>query len=296
MSESLKRPAIQRTEIGPLFSTIVPEVLERASQYPLDDELGETLQTTDLEYALHVLAVDIKSSTIWGIEQWVETHLTDSRVSAIPDLYKAAEGKRNLYYGTAEEILTEGMMSGVVVPLKLYHVIECFKRQQSGVEAGQRTGLLKSNLPEILHENWFEAMLHQLALPPNGELGEWSTSVEFSLEESLPWTLSKSVQSQGDGFVLDETYFERVKALHTRARKLDRESSAHSVTQDSGGCPVRHATFKKIGPIALDAFANVRILPHTLQDPDRKSAISLCRDFVAERAKQALDLISDQAA
>jgi hypothetical protein len=290
MSELSLRPAVQRTEIGPIFATIVPEVVKIARG--IQSELFEVATILDshryagngeiqTESFLAAVASDLTATVRNANHEWYNTHSDDARIGAI-NRCLIKDGVKFTHYKQFEDVLDEGMKSGVIMPLKVFHMIDELTKDNHGA-VGER--VVKS-----LREPWIDEMLHKLARGPNGSLGSWSTDVVFDrLKHSRGEVLKQFVITNDDGtFDLSDDYDAMVSEQLAEARANDRADLVKVQPKYSGGCPVRHAQYKSIGVLASAAFAEEDIDPAQLVDPSHVSPISLCREFVADRVEEML--------
>lgn len=302
--ETVKRPAVQRQTLGPLLSTIVPEVLAHAAQKPIDTTKNEEindlfsslasksyhgLMNECIDRALGHVVIGIKEAAEFGIDQWDQTHSSDPRCEVIESARIGECGERFTHYNSARDIITEGVMSGVVMPFKLFLLTEAHKHSQHEITREER---FTQNLFAALNARWFEEMLHMLGQGTNGILGDWSVTVDFNIaapevKRLLP---EIEVRSMGSEYGFSEHFSERIKKrlADARAHDLGNVEPSMPIITESGGCPVRHRRFVKISDSAKNALLQVGIDPASLQDPTRLSSFSVSKNFAKVRAAQAL--------
>jgi hypothetical protein len=150
---------------------------------------------------------------------------------------------------------------------------------------------LKDRLIRSLRSPWLDRMLHKLARCPNGSLGVMSTNADYTYQfpGDMYDVMEYIIQLDDGTYDFSDNYDCDVFNQLAQARLHDRQGGVEMKNRASGGCPVRHATYKKIGEHAAAAFTTEGIDPALLNDPSRVSAISQCREFVADRVERIFD-------
>lgn len=302
MSDRLIRPAVQRTEIGPILATVVPEVLEIAANAPVCSStslVGLEIWYKNLEDPnrsigaiykgiLGEIGADLLALASSSADQWCRK--PDQRQNALASARQMRGGKPVTHYTSFGDILEEGMKSGVVMPLKLFNIVTLYDpdRMLKRDRFGER-------LVDVLRAEWFDVMLHKLARGPNNSLQAWSTDCHFN-SHAVGGTpagrfASYMVQTDEGCYDFSKSYDQMIAHSLSGVRANDKAGEQEVSRSASGGCPVRHATFKKVGQFAAKAFEAEGIDATKLNNPSRVSSISQCRQFVADRVEKIFEEI-----
>lgn len=177
------------------------------------------------------------------------------------------------HYEGLYNVMNEGLTSGVVVPLQLYRLIK-LRDHPSSVRQHSKPPDVRATKEDLqvdaqdvidqLSSDYFQRMLHQLAVGNNGSLGRASTAISNLSSPDVSQArvfnvvglvgLPKSFEYDKDGSVIgwSKVCLDEIKALKVAAR-----SSKRSLEKESGGCPVRHTTFPVLGEIASRHFEEI---------------------------------------
>ncbi len=298
-----ERPALQRTELGPVVHALghqiadlaEPELLEMAS------DGGVVLYTASYRDFSRELGGPILN-VLDGI---IENNFSSPdlwRINRLPVRLGMGARRRDLTYARRTSLsLIEGTGSGVVMPIKLYGSLIAHDIMLSeGPAKCSSVRRVEHRLEQhhvdpdhfitTLSSPAVDTILRTMAHAPNGMYGPNSTNVHTV---GLPRFLNPAASGRfAEGFHqtsisifdhalgeeprLSQDFLAKKKQLLTRARR----------DVPSGGCPVRHDTFTDIGPAALALFDELDIDPASLP---RESLISRYRRLVVAVAQKALD-------
>ncbi len=257
-AEVWSRPALQRRELGPVLHDIAHKVSDGVESDITDEAvcLEPVKDVNDLAENLGVLHNNLHDRTKPHVGAFIRLlTLTVVRAQSAGEILTIP----------APAALHEGVASGVLTPFKLLQSIVSYEEytgtdpfdtshfqgvfrddwhQASSLQLVRSVNVstLYSWADRIVTPN-FQTMLHQMAYGYNGSLGSQS---------SQPYELHKPLRSLEDpegAFIYKDgtvTGFSVEFLARQRIELRDDESSQLK----SGGCPVRHSTFKRIGEAA----------------------------------------------
>jgi hypothetical protein len=278
----LPRPAYQRYELGPLLSVITERVFESVTE---KETFG--VPRGEVQGSLRILTHWLAGVAVNLVDDWYFNSGDDA------DLLLRA-GARQLiaenypgytYFSNFKEVLSEGLRSGLIVPVKLYGQLA----KAGAIDVSLHAQFRPNHFTDTLRTHWFDKMLHELAVLPNGALGSWSTDGSVPDGGSVVPHFEFVKQDNGWGFSENtrEIFKERMREVNTSGRLFDQRAAGRKTY--SGGCPVRHDGYKKIGSEAMRIFVEAGYDPQGLAAENRISIISLCREFVADYVERGVE-------
>lgn len=272
MSADWSRPRMQRQELGPVLHDVGHTIYSAAEDLLLADtnEYGlELTPPTNLKElaAFGGVLMEAVDYCATDVVAEVPSDLMDDFISAQSQITVMSGGKalpRELTFSYRfRGALDEGLESGVVAPLQLYRTLKLAEDGRilhlAGAEEPPEFELEfeASDIARRITTVEFQTMLHQLAMGPNGSLGTSANRLRELRAEDRTTFAVVAKYGWERSFVLDEQrnitgLTPNLLAYIRREQTANR--AAHSSRADSGGCPVRHATYKKLGDTAQQYF------------------------------------------
>lgn len=254
-AEGWSRPKMQRQELGPILHDFGHQVYDQAEASLLDEIARE--QTPE-PTSFHDLAHLVDMTT--GHFRKAQHDLVDANLDSAVREVNFSSGDLNKPVLTIglESTLEEGFVSGVLMPLQLYRLIRIKETcSAEKLDQGVYVDLPPVDTAELiarLSEGNFQQMLQQLAIGKNGSLGGTSTKLH-TLVSPDPRDGSTILMDIGYRhlFTIDEDgkvsgFTDRVLEEQKQAKTFSRKQ--HLKAEESGGCPVRHASFPVVGEVA----------------------------------------------
>lgn len=257
MSAAWSRPRLQRQELGPMLHDLGHVLYDQAEEAILRD--GIQPEPVDLETLVKFGSECV--DTVLKIAEYT-THQAIVKTQALLDdtshIEDVDEGLSQLIRVThlsgARDVLNEGLMSGVVIPLQLYRTM---RLAEDG--AGEHTAISAVDAADRITSPSFQTMLHQLAVGNNGSLGVGAASATYlgSPRESGSLRVFREMGPQQAIFEFDdvgkaEAFTTTFLAIKKEIRR--RETQGASLSWQTGGCPVRHTDFPVLGEHAQNYF------------------------------------------
>lgn len=256
------RARIQRQELGPMMHDLGHTVFNASELRMANGELTPP-RPVDSPSLAEFAGVCVE----FVVGAAAEAEIRDGKHQILDDFiqsnaHRHSVGRDNMlrsltHYEDLQSVLREGIESGIVSPLQLYRVVKLaegdprsFKLDIDAEEAAER-----------IVSDEFQTMLHQLASSSNGALGATSNKPYTLREEprggdfDMFNTFSRNNVQSNFAFDTNKTvtgfsrgYLDYKKKYDAAKRKADETLAG------SGGCPVRHATYAKLGGIAQQYF------------------------------------------
>lgn len=298
------RPRLQRQELGPVLHDIGHTIYDAAEDMLLadDNEYGFTLTAphnlNQLATFGETLAGAVNICTT-DILKTVPSHLMDEFIGNQKQLVvindTGMRGFRELVFSyDFRGALDEGLDSGVVSPLQLYRTVKLFEDRRILELPGEPNFTIEFEPTDVLQRiasTEFQTMLHQLATGTNGSLGTASNRAREIRDENRTTFALISKYGWGKSFMTDETGtvvgFTPDFLAHVRHNKTT-DRVTWSARSDSGGCPVRHATYKKLGDTAQEYF-DVLGTPDARPRAEGESLITRASRFVTTTLLKSIE-------
>lgn len=274
------RPAMQRSELGPMMHVFTHDFfyeMDANAEDIVTDVFGAELkrapraiQTVESLMKMSGSIIDIylaeavnkaKTDQDYQIAQeLIENH------GILANSVNAEDGSKLVrlnYHKDFRSTVKEAIASGLVMPIQLWRTIDWRERGPVNfnyvISQEYMTKTVDaSEVATRIIEPSFQMMLHILAFGRNGQLGEGS--IEISSLRSLK--LIEGFQNKlgfefdSDNKVTDfsssfKTNYRRIMQAHnSEARRLGEERGLSNDESESGGCPVRHSSYPKLGKYA----------------------------------------------
>lgn len=282
---TVSRPWVQRNELGPLVHQLGHEIYDQAEVEILGEVDAGRLKAPTHYGQLESL-VGRLADTLYGLTPNDET--LESMLYTYNPIIKnndLATGSRLTHYFSPVQILDEGLRTGIVAPLLLYRaatipperIADIFASIMHQQYRGTELPFDVERAVVNLKSPYFQKMLHFLALGANGSLGRASSAVDdlIYFSEDLGPLKIYPPDSRGSRFGATwATKFAAVVEGVAQQRReqfiYDKQGNPVDFTPNfkrefmeeqqsiksgwSGGCPVRHETYKITGPLAAEYF------------------------------------------
>ncbi len=298
----------QRRELGPMLHELGHEYFDSfearilAGDYPkLPVYNGEIVPGTSSDWCfVGEIALNMVGLVISEID---ENSVTEEQRNELHRRYvntmcRDSSGKRLTFFPSYEGVMREGLATGIVMPLQLYRAIQWVETpEQAQLSYSRNVGKDNEKQADIsqmvsrLRQQEFVDLLHELAFAVNNTLGPASSQGDAIMNNRLPdcfthiTTLLDIFECDEEGHVIrlnqarSATYRGDVKGANRSSKVKD--SFGHVDWEKStGGCPLRHESFEKIGPVATQFF-HERGTPNDLPTYSGQSLISRGAELVA---------------
>lgn len=262
MSSEWNRPRLQRQEIGPMLHDFGHQVYDRAEVSVLDEIAREQ---TPAPTSFDDLARLVDMTT--GHLRTAQHSLLDANLDSAVREVNFTSGDLNKPVLTIglESTLEEGFVSGVLMPLQLYRLMRIKETCPADmIDLGRYVDLPAVDAAELidrLSQDNFQQMLQQLAIGKNGSLGSTSTKLHALVSPNL---------GDGPNFLMEVGYRRlfilsddgKVSGFTSAVLEEQKQAKAfsrkhHIRSEESGGCPVRHASFPVVGEVATKYLVGV---------------------------------------
>lgn len=281
---STSRPWVQRNELGPLVHQLGHEIYDQAEVELLNQvETGNLVQPANYSQLTGLVMQSLGVvSDFTPYDDTLDNLLTEYRAMEKP---KSGTVGQLTYYASPLEVLNEGLITGIVAPLMLYRAatvsaeVVATQVRWTRCQAYERTEVDfdAERAANTLVSPRFQKMLHFLALGANGSLGRPSTSVRdlgYTPDDMTPLLINLPDDKVHCFSDLLATKFAEVVEMVDEVRHeqfiYDEQGEFVDFTPQfkegfllrqraekagwSGGCPVRHETFRSTGPLAAEYF------------------------------------------
>ncbi|MCA9334346.1 hypothetical protein KC963_04835 [Candidatus Saccharibacteria bacterium] len=260
---SYSRSRIQRDEIGPVFHDIAHKVYDATELAIVEGGVVDILPEN----------LDQLSGSLQALEVFLKERSKEQAASE--EWAKFKDGCEPRWFTLqAHQVLSEGLLSGVAAPFRLLQTVVSYEKARDtyGNQTLERQDIIlrdwsprsgeilpsRENLgawADRVDEPEFARMLSHLAYSGNGFLGVASTHLEplnATPSFGLTWDMS-------EGFFLEDAEG-KVVGLHSELlahKKHMMANAPYGAGTSSGGCPVRHSEFTRLGSLASEFLAAV---------------------------------------
>ena len=303
-SQQISRPAFQRYELGPLMAAITPQLFSNARRlFPeiLSNCAQRQPRNNTSTEVIGVFAEVLEMLARASAKDWAEA---DSIVPT-PELRQQLslqEGLERLmgeyagftYYDLSSDVVEEGFVSGLILPLKVYGVMT--EKSVFDTEDSKQACVIRrfdiNHFRQTVVSNDFDAILrNHFAEFWNGALGAWSTSAGSGYSGGGVVGRTQFSRTEDRIYVSNETACRRLqdrREVNSKAR-----TGQAKRYEESGGCPVRYDRYKNIGPIALAAITRAGLDPAAFASDEHISPITQCRDFAVQCVEELAEVFEE---
>ncbi len=276
--EAPTRPALQRTELGPILHVFSHQVYGRLEAQLADDTIEQIPEVyikdiidgyrpprTVADIGRVTRALGNQAQIVSSEIAWDTTYIPVR--DFVKDNHRSLEqGKRLTHYTSFEQVANEGISSGVVMPMQLWRAIDHKERDLGWVVRDARADITTlvsetstiavdpEKVADMMTQPHFLEMLSLLAYAKNGALKAVSADINSGSTNKVVGLLYDDIyEFDSDGKVIgfSESFKERWMHDLTSSNGMERRSDHYSsYYRESGGCPVRHSVFKKLGDTA----------------------------------------------
>lgn len=295
--QSWSRARMQRRELGPVLHDLGHQIYDLAEERlpgdtlllkpPVDGVSLSEFAADSVSYIKKIgleLSDELQPSSYNGLKKVVAAN------NPAPKEHIGVLGTRTTFFPDASEVLKEALVSGVIIPLQLYRTIKLAECDYaSGLEVPpsirRKLNVTPDDLLEQLCSERFDTMLHQLALGTNGSVGSAAVS---SYELRQVGTTALPTVILGHGLVASFEYEAGFVSGFSQSFLDHNKDYKYKVEYiESGGCPVRHATFPALGEIATQHFADLGT-PDAQPRNQGQSLITRANLFLVAALEQAM--------
>lgn len=272
---SNSRPWYQRNELGPIIAAIGGEVYDRLEEACLNDNFDfyhvSLFPSVADKYSEDGQVSWVRLGAI--ADEWVVAFdkITDEFVNEQPGVASAVDAFTQsrpatnglTFRRSLTGILHEGLATGLIMPLQLYGAIN--QAENDDFILREDLGLPNKRLIDvadlqsrIITPNFVD-MLHQLAYAQEGALGLNSSEPRGLMTSNVPVCFKdlskKTFEYDEDGKVTGfsdeflDRYHSTIFDVNARVRRGQEQWK-----KESGGCPVRHASYIKLGSVATEVL------------------------------------------
>ncbi len=258
------RPEVQAEDVGPIINHIATKLYQ---------QVGEQWQPTEEfppDGVTQNTAKEISSALDDELRDWEKSAFAGSQTQLMLDCSNAQNNHDRPITISASAAIREGLRSGIAVPVKALHKKLKLDKDYSSVDYRWLDSIDHRVITGFLKSKNFQAELLLLSHAPNDTYGLMSTSPDAS---SLFYRRTNPGYENGR---LGMAFINEIRDLRSKSNAKELDSSPPSM-----GCPVRLATYPKLGSIAMTYSEEFGIEPEVLER-SRKSAIVVGSELVAD--------------